>query len=387
MAHLEYNYRRAMWAMLSRCADNGIDSLGMKTQLFGSLVSPILNYCSEVWAPALLCGGGGQSRAERMMSNQQHALQFEFLRRIGGNLRKSVSRVVLLREFGCRPLAHQWFMSCVSLWNRVVRQRVQDPVDWLVLAMQECVDDGLLHSRGWFAQFLRLVRLLFGDDHALCATLGSGDWPLLDELAAGDAFDRFIFAGLLAPGSDPRTAASDRVVYCTYKQWFIATLRFPELGRSTAQWRSSFHDVGGLSKAHMFDLLRFRVGAHSLRNVTGRWERTARQMRVCERCVDNCVEDEFHVVFECSIYDSLREKYDDLFKQHPPERATPDSRTLAEFMNQDPRRVTAFIGDCMLKRSGGDLSSQVSDEDFMSAMAESDEMFYSVSEEEELFAP
>ena len=48
--------RRAMWAMLSKCGSFGIGSLSMKVRLFGSLVSPILGYCSEVWAPAVMQG-------------------------------------------------------------------------------------------------------------------------------------------------------------------------------------------------------------------------------------------------------------------------------------------------------------------------------------------
>ena len=314
-----------MWAMLGRFADSGIDSLSMKVHLFGSLVAPILNYCSDVWGPAAL-GGGGGSRIDRVMANQQHALQFEFLRRIGGNLRQSVSRVVLLREFGCKPLAHQWFMACVGLWNRVARRRAQDPVDWLVLAMQESVESAAEGGGGWFAQFTRFSRTLLGEGHALWAVSGSGVWPLVDEKEASTAFDRFLFGGLTAPGTNPRTAASDRVVCCTYEQWF-ASQRYPELDRAKpASWRPAFHDLGGLNKAYLFDLVRFRTGAHNLRSVTGRWERTPRHQRVCERCTDGSVEDEFHFVFECSAYDALREQFADLFGQAGP--ASADSSCL-----------------------------------------------------------
>ena len=350
--------RRAMWSLLSRCANSGIDSLGMKTHLFGGMVAPILNYCSEVWSPALLSGGRGPKRLDRVMSNQQHALLFEFLRRIGGDLRQSVARVVLLREFGCRPLAHQWFMACVGMWNRVVRRRAQDPDDWLVLAMQESVA-GAAGGKGWFAQFSRFARAVLGQDHALWAVDGAGVWPVVGESAASAAFHRFFFGILVSPGTNPRTAESSQVVGCTYEQWF-ATQRFPELDDSMpAKWRSHFHEMGGLNKACMIELVRFRVGAHNLRNVTGRWERMPRQQRICERCVDGCVEDEFHLTFECSAYDSLRElQFADLFEQFQPDEVSADSRSMAEFMNQDSRRVAAFIGACMQHRMSGGSESE-----------------------------
>ncbi len=109
----------------------------------------------------------------------------------------------------------------------------------------------------------------------------------------------------------------------------------------------------------MIELVRFRVGAHNLRNVTGRWERMPRQQRICERCAEGCVEDEFHLTFECSAYDSLRElQFADLFEQFQPDEVSADSRAMAEFMNQDSRRVAAFIGACMQHRMSGDSDSE-----------------------------
>jgi len=71
-------------------------------------------------------------------------------------------------------------------------------------------------------------------------------------------------------------------------------------------------DLGGMEPHHLqaSSSARFWVGTHDLRVVTSRWERScgiiARAARVCERCTDNVVEDEYHMVFECLLYDSLR---------------------------------------------------------------------------------
>jgi hypothetical protein len=71
--------------------------------LFNSLVSPILCYCSEVWAPALLhSSGSGPSGVRKALSNDMQLVQFMFLRLLAGRVRKSTCRLLLLREFGCQ---------------------------------------------------------------------------------------------------------------------------------------------------------------------------------------------------------------------------------------------------------------------------------------------
>ena len=207
--------RRAMWAMLSRLADSGIDSLGMKTQLFGSLVAPILSYCSEVWGPGLLRKRSGLS-VSGVLGNAQHALQCEFLRLIGGKLRKSVCRVLLLREFGCKPLAHQWLVSAVCLWNRVASRRARSPADWMVLAMQDSMqmasDEGVpahVRSSLWFVQFSEVIRGLgvLPDDHAFWSVQQQQDWPTIDLGRVSRAFDGFFFGSLQRAGAAPRQSA------------------------------------------------------------------------------------------------------------------------------------------------------------------------------------
>ena len=166
--------RRAMWAMLTRCGERGISSLSMKVRLFDMLVSPILGYCSEVWAPALLFHPSvprsrqGQQQlqqqwqqyqqqvlsqqqqpsrqsqgavlvnpflpyhndtfksVDKALGNEMQFVQFMFLRTISGRVRKSTPRHLLLRELGCHPLIRSWFISTVGLWNRLAQPAQSD---------------------------------------------------------------------------------------------------------------------------------------------------------------------------------------------------------------------------------------------------------------------
>jgi hypothetical protein len=58
-------------------------------------------------------------------------------------------------------------------------------------------------------------------------------------------------------------------------------------------------------------LTKLRISAHSLRIQTGRYgkDRLERNLRVCQMCNGNEIEDEFHFVFNCPAYHSIRLKY------------------------------------------------------------------------------
>ena len=145
------------------------------------------------------------------------------------------------------------------------------------------------------------------------------------------------------------------MLYSTYENWF-ASAPFHELcSEPAATWTSSFHSLGGLNRSHLLSLLRFRLGAHDLRVSTGRWEGRCgvpRPQRLCERCSKQCVEDEYHMIFECDAYECLRDRYHSLFYDYG-DNHSPADRSMAAFMDQDVHRVAAFIHDCMLARALG----------------------------------
>jgi hypothetical protein len=57
------------------------------------------------------------------MDNNLHRVQTMFMRHLAGGVRKSTSHQLMIREFGCRPLARIRVKSIVSLCNRVVASR------------------------------------------------------------------------------------------------------------------------------------------------------------------------------------------------------------------------------------------------------------------------
>jgi len=340
-----------------------------------------------------------------MLSNQQHALQFAFLRKIAGGLRVSTARHLLLREFGCKPLASHWFTAAVRLWNKVAKRSRECPSDLLVccminnrhLAMQPPPAGAVqLHKSLWCSQFKQLVAVvgagspLFPSVDMLFGSSDADPLPEINEQAAVAAFDAFMYQPWGSLPDNPRTAARDRVVCGTYENWMAETA-FSDLDMShPASWCSSLHRLAGFQKAELHCLLRFRLGAHNLRVATGRWEGLARSQRVCERCVSGQVEDEFHLVFECSAYDDVRELHSHLFDEfggwsQPTVRT--EGRQMAAFMSQHPRAVARFLVDCFTIREVGpwyldvDSASSASD-GVASVLSDSDELVPVASDDE-----
>ena len=68
-------------------------------------------------------------------------------------------------------------------------------------------------------------------------------------------------------------------------------------------------NVVNISKLR-FEFTRLRVSAHRLEVEAGRWhkpEKTPYENRKCKHC--NVLEDEFHFLLECPVFNSLRKQY------------------------------------------------------------------------------
>ena len=70
-----------------------------------------------------------------------------------------------------------------------------------------------------------------------------------------------------------------------------------------------------INPEYLADLMRFRVGAHWLSVVTGRWADggTVRAQRYCRKCMAYTVEDEKHFMLECPAYQEIRSEFGELF--------------------------------------------------------------------------
>ncbi len=117
---------------------------------------------------------------------------------------------------------------------------------------------------------------------------------------------------------------------CTYHRWFSRPDLLSRPGLLLQQ---------PISARCMRVFLKFRMGCHSLPNVSGRWARVARAQRYCLHCDQHVLGDERHLVFECPAVQSIRDQYPALF-------ATA-IQTMQQFMWQlDIVSVAHFVMDC-----------------------------------------
>ena len=116
-------------------------------------------------------------------------------------------------------------------------------------------------------------------------------------------------------------------------------------------------------------LVRFRLGAHGLQVVTAVRSKAGhvkRADRLCRCCSMQVVEDEFHVVFECPLYNEVRLRFSELFRtwcvQLSVDYVTLQSSDNAGRMMQQffahakQATVARFISLCLTKRQQQQLS-------------------------------
>lgn len=247
----------------------------------------------------------------------------------------------------------------------------------------------------WCRQLEKILGFLHAQSQQLPAAVQHlRSFEQLDLKAVLGAFDACFYQQWHDLPSNPRIAQGDQVIYGTYDKWF-ASCRFSELDMAApASWCPKYvMQSAGMNREHMGSLSRFRLSAHDLSVCTGRWQRPplARVDRVCLRpgCHSGRVEDEFHMLFECPFYAPVRERFACLFEQFGGccqtweciAACSPDGGQMADFMDQNPVLVAAFVHACYLLRCHPDTDPEVllSSPSLVYALEACDE-FFSASE-------
>ena len=106
-------------------------------------------------------------------------------------------------------------------------------------------------------------------------------------------------------------------------------------------------------------LCQFRLGHHGL-DINNHANHEARRCMRCHHCSVGVVEDEFHMLLECPMYNDLRQKYNQLFLEAGVALPTTgnqiclaiqgDSSVQALMAVQDQDTLARFIKECLQKR-------------------------------------
>ena len=298
---------RAQLAMFSRCNQLGIEDPALKLRLWDALVQPTLMYGVEFW--------GARDVSKGVLAAD--LVHRAFLRRLLG-VRTGTPNMSVLAEVGRYPMVVFAAKVLCRFWNRLVE-----------------MDNG------------RLVKQAFLQSTVL--------GPLTDSRSthkswAGQVASFFVALNLPCDLMAPQTvnvAAVLKQLKCNYlnsvkdssaskvQQYLLMR---PEVDTKSYTSAAYLQAVGGWRQRKR--LAQLRTGSHWLAVEKQRFGPNSvnRQHRLCQRCGSNAVDDEEHMIFDCAALESKRYKHSSLFGR--------DGLSLADFMEQDPTVVAAFVYDC-----------------------------------------
>ena len=324
--------RKALFSLEKHIHLQHIFDIPLAIKLFSSLVTSTLVHGAACWGPF-------------NHHSDASTLQLGFLKRLL-HLPSSTDSSALLNECDCSSINTIIIQRIHAYWNRLVNSISTHPSRLLSQAFKENMELFNRSGNCWtkhVALRLRLFQQDLEDNYFRTGT------ALPDIRTQVDGENRALLSSSI---SDAPTDARDLYLHHTflhasndrrrtYARWFMCDFQTPPIKLFDTRLRSA--------------LLRFRLGAHDLRVVTGsRPPRIPRQNRLCLHCDMQIVEDEAHLVFECPHYHPIRARFPDLFHNFCISNtiiiSDLDSHMHQFFGQPNQGRIAKFIRACLLLR-------------------------------------
>ena len=241
-----------------------------RIELFDKLITPILNYASEVW---------GFKQA-----NCIERVHLQYCKKLLG-VKKNTQNDFVYGEFGRTDFRMRRYLLIIKYFFKILYSR---EIKYIKLIYKLMLNDIDTHPTviNW-ASLVRDILLPLGF-YEVWLQQGVGDYLKFLSLFKQRLQDTFI------QNWQSRINNSSRALF--YRT--IATFQFqPYLEKI---------NISKFSSA----LSRLRVSSHRLSVESGRWVRPNSIPLSEQKCIlCNTLEDEFHFVLECPIYDDLRKMY------------------------------------------------------------------------------
>ena len=241
-----------------------------KLELFDKLVTPILNYGSEVWG--------------FIQGNAIERVHLQFCKQLLG-VKKTTQNDFVYGELGRTTLITKRYLNIVKYWFKILASGDRKYIN-IVYRMMLRDMDLKRNSVNWASLIKHLLMSLGFYDVWLAQ--GVGDYNVFILTLKQRLSDNFI------QNWHSRLESSSRATF--YSSVAIFQLQ-PYLEKI---------NVVKFQKA----VSRLRVASHRLEIEAGRWARPNRipiNDRICRVC--KVLEDEYHFVIECRLYEELRNKH------------------------------------------------------------------------------
>ena len=240
-----------------------------KFKLFDSLVSSVLSYSSEIWGYHI--------------GPEIERIHTRFCRYILG-VQRSTNLSGLYSELGRKPLIIFRQLRMIKYWLKL--RESNDP---LLKSMFNMLTNDLNDGQ----------------------TYGGLNWAfqvkkILDSLGLSHLWR-------LEPETEISYEAIKMRIFDQYNQTLTMEINNSSRLRLYSKYKENNEQETYLNliknKTYMQTLSRFRLSSHQLEIETGRHIGSDRDQRLCRKCNMRMIEDEYHFLLTCPLYNDLRTKY------------------------------------------------------------------------------
>ncbi|MES9882143.1 MAG: reverse transcriptase family protein [Sedimenticola sp.] len=263
-SHTVAQARSALFLLYKKIRNLNL-SIDIQLKLFDQMILPILTYGCEIWGFENI----------QVMENVQN----NFLRHIT-KLRKSTPIYMIHAELGRYPIEIEIKTRMISYWMSILKNKDTKLSNMAYIILKEsCL---LGENNKWISCIKNILQ-----------TVGRNDLWLSHNVEHPKSIKRKIVQTLkdqyYQKWSENVQNSSKGKTYNIFKETLILE---PYLVK--------------LPRAKYLTLLKFRTCNFKLPIETGRWNNIERQDRKCNKCNLNTIGDEYHYLFECSLFTTER---------------------------------------------------------------------------------
>lgn len=260
--------RRAMFNMMKNVSELNLP-LDLISELFDSLVTPVLLYGCEVW---------GIENID-MIENFHVKFCKQLLK-----LNKSTANCMALGELGRLKLKRDIDKRIVNYWCKLLEPNT-DKISTLVYTLSKSMYDANIYKSKWLGYVKSLLDNCGYSNLWNCANINNCNlkWVKASLHHKIDDIAR----------QEWRSEVSSNKLCINYRVFK------PEFGFCEY--------LNLLDTNNRITLCKFRCGNNNLPVTKGRYEGIHRDARICTKCNDGSVGDEFHSLYECQAFNVERQ--------------------------------------------------------------------------------
>ena len=244
-------------------------SIKHKLDLFDKLILPVLSYGSQVWG--------------LMDSHLLENIHLKFCKKLLG-VKKQTQNNFIYGELGRTSLKTMRAISVIKYWLKIAQSNETKYIKIVYNVM--CTDIEIKpNAMSWAKSVMYLLQSLGFNE--VWINQGVGDVDIFLNLVKQRLTDTFIQNWCTELRNSTR--ARSYVIFCNFGfQSYLSMVNIEKFRKS---------------------LSRFRTSSHRLKIETGRWHKPEAipfNERKCITC--NKLEDEFHALLECPLYNNMRKQ-------------------------------------------------------------------------------